>query len=252
MNALNDEQLDAELTRLPFPDRDRAFDDGLLHRYRRGELDDAGTARVEQLLLQSPNARSVLLESAHPVDDALIGRLESVVVPPSDEGTIATRVGLVAVAIALAASIVAWVMRPATPDFAPSMDITLMAGHVLDERDGDTRPVETPVFVPQARARFVLTALPGSIGGIPEVAAYRADENGRMVAVDAEVTRGETGVSVEGRAGALFGEAAGTRDLHLVLSAPGRTPSHARRTVDRARADACDTCWMTITAEIRP
>lgn len=252
MNALTDEQLDAELARLPFPDAERGFDDAQLHRYRRGELDEAATARVEQLLLASAQARSVLAEAAAPVDDALLKRLEAVTLPPADEATVATRVGLVAVAIALAASIVAWVMRPATPDFAPRMEIVRMAGQVQTVRSGDPTLPDTPAYVPDARVRLVLGPHSDNIGAMPEVSAYRIDRDENMVPLKARITRGETGVRIEGRAGDLFGESAGEHKLHLVFWQPGTARSLAGRSADDARAAVCGSCWMTITGEIRP
>ncbi len=253
MHALTDEQLDAELARLPFPDADRGFDDGLLHRYHRGELDEAATAKVEQLLLNSKQARSVLVEADAPVDPALLGRLEDLVVPPGEDGTVASRVGLVMVAIALAASVVAWVMRPATPDFAPRMEIARMTGHVQDVRSGDAPAVpERPRFVPDARVRMVLSPHADNIGGIPEVAAYRIDRDQSMIQVKARITLGETGVRVEGRAGDLFGEAAGAARLHLVFWQQGTARNLHGRGADDAQAAVCGSCWMTVTAEIEP
>lgn len=253
MHALTDEQLDAELTRLPFPDADRGFDDGLLHRYRRGELDEAATAKVEQLLLNSKQARAVLAEAATPVDPALLSRLEDVVVPAGEDGTVASRVGLVMVAIALAASVVAWVMRPATPDFAPRMEMARMTGHVQDVRSGDGPAVPAkPHFLVDARVRMVLSPHADNIGGIPDVAAYRIDDDQNMVHVKARITIGETGVRVEGRAGDLFGETAGPSKLHLVFWQQGTARNLHGRSADDAQAAVCGSCWMTVDAEIEP
>jgi len=252
MNALTDEQLDAELARLPFADADRGFDDALLHRYRRGELDDTATAKIEQTLLQSRRARGVLAEASRPVDDALMGRLEAVIVPPSDEGTVATRVGLVTVTIALAASVVAWVMRPATPDFAPRLEVARMAGHVQDVRSGDDSLPEKPAYVPDARVKLVLSPHDDNIGELPEVSTYRVDRDGNIIRVESKVTRGETGIRIEGRAGDLFGEAAGDYALHLAFWPPGASRNLSGRSADDARAAVCGSCWMTLNAEIKP
>lgn len=252
MNALTDEQLDAELARLPFPDSERPFDDGLLHRYRQGQLDEAATARVEQLLLQSGRARAVLAEAAAPVDEALLKRLEAIAVPPAEEATVATRVGLVAVAIALAASVVAWVTRPATPDFAPRMELVRMSGQVQDVRSGDGALPAKPIYVPDARVKLVIGPHGDNIGALPEVAAYHIDRDENMVPVRARITRGETGVRIEGRAGTLFGEAPGDYELHLVFWPPGTARNLIGRSADDARAAVCGSCWMTIDGEIRP
>lgn len=253
MNSLTDAQLDAELAHMPFPDTDRVFDDALLARYRRGDLDEANTARVEQVLLQSAQARAVLAASTAPVDDALLGRLEAIVVPPaSDEGTIANRVGIVAVAIALAASIVAWVMRPVTPDFAPRMELATVSGQIKAVRSGED-PTAGPLrFVPDARVKMLLGPLDGNAGGIPQVSAYRIGADDRMVPVRVRVTRGKSGVRLEGRAGDIFGEDPGERRIYLVFSPPDDTQSLARHSVDDALSSLCGSCWMTVTAEIVP
>lgn len=252
MNPLTDAQLDAELARMPFPDVDRSFDDAQFARYRRGDLDEANTARVEQILLQSAQARAVLAEQIAPVDDALLGRLEAIVVPPSEEGTIANRVGIVTVAIALAASVVAWVMRPATPDFAPRMEIASVSGQIKAVRSGDDASAGPLRFVPDARVKLMLGPLEDHTGGVPQVSAWRVGPDDRLRPVDVRVTQGRSAVRVEGRAGDLFGEAAGTARLHLALSAPDESPRLTRRSVDDARAALCESCWMTITAEIVP
>ena len=252
MHALTDEQLDAELGRLPIPDGERPFDDGLLHRYRRGELDEPGVARVEETLLSNRHARSVLGAAAEPVDPARYGRLEELVVPPGEDRTVATRVGLVMVAIALAASVVAWVMRPATPDFAPRMEIARMAGHVQAVRAGDDSVPEKPRFVRDARVKLVLSPHSDNIGGMPDVAAYRIDRDQNMALVDARITPGETGIRLEGRAGDLFGEETGPAKLHLVFWQKGSARNLHGTGADDAQAAVCGSCWMTITAEIEP
>lgn len=255
MTPLTDEQLDASLAQMPFPDVDREFDDGLLHRYRHGELDEATASRVERLLLESPRARAVLAEAARPVDEHLLLRLEPIVTTRTDEGSIANRLGIVAVAIALAASVVAVVMRPVAPDFAPRLGLTSVAGQVQEVRSGDLDglPDSTPQFVPDAQMKLVLRPLEGNAGGIPDIAIYRIGPDGRLVRVtEATLTPGPGGVRITGRAGDVLGGQPGTRRLHLVLSPPGEPPAIVGRTPDEARGGVCSSCWLTIDAELLP
>lgn len=254
MNPDTDEGLDAMLRALPYPDSDRVFDDALLHRYRRGELDEQSKARVEQLLLDSPRARAVLAEAIHPVDEALIERLEKVVAPAESASSTVTRWGFAAVAVALAASLLALVLRPTRHDFAPQYGVAAVGGRVQDVRDapeaglGGVGPLR---FVPDGRVKIVLQPQAGHSGGTPEATVFRVGDDGRLMAVqNVGIERGQGGIRIQGRARDLLGGGFGSRRLHVVFTPDGEQPVVSGRTPDEARAAVCETCWLTIDAEL--
>lgn len=256
MNPDTDEGLDAMLSALPYPDVDRVFDDALLHRYRRGELDEASRARVEQLLLDSPRARAVLVEASHPVDEALIERLERVVAPAETSSSSVTRWGFVAVAVALAASVLALVIRPPEHPFAPQYTVAAVGGRVQDVRgapglDSGLGKVGPLRFLTDGRVKIVLQPQAGHSGGTPQVAVFRVGDDGKLLQVQhAGIERGEGGIRIQGRASDLLGPGLGSRRLHVVFSPEGEHPAVAGRAPDEARAAVCETCWLTIDAEL--
>lgn len=256
MDALTDAQLEGELNRLPYPEVDRDFDDAVLHRYRRGDLDEAEIVQMEKLLLDSPRARAVLAESARTVDPALLQSLESVVTPAGASGTVAPRVGLVAVVVALAASVLALVLRPTDPGFAPRLGISDVAGHVKDTRAADAPAeertlVDTPQYVPDGQLEIVLRAREGNAGGIPDVTLYRVGPDGRLVAAPGEVRSGNAGLRIEARAGDMLGETPGIRRLHMVLSSSEEErPDMTGKSPEEGRALVCKSCWMTLDIEM--
>lgn len=254
MNPDTDEGIDAMLSALPYPDVDRAFDDALLHRYRRGELDEAGRVRVEQILLDSPRARAVLVEASHPVDEALLARLERVVAPEAEASSSVTRWGFVAVAVALAASVLGVVLRPTKPEFAPLYGVAAVGGRVQDVREG----IDTALghggplrFLPDGRVKIVLQPQAGHSGGTPQATVFRVGDDGRLVPVDkVAIERGQGGIRIQGRARDLLGPGLGTRRLHVVFTPEGEQPPVAGRSPDEGRAAVCETCWLSIDAEL--
>lgn len=251
-----DEGLDAMLSALPYPDVDRGFDDALLHRYRRGELDDAERNRVEQLLLDSPQARAVLAEAARPVDDALISRLERVVEPDRGPNPNVTRWGFIAVAAALVASVVGLVLRPSTPDFAPTYGVVKVGGTIKEIRDENGMEpglglVEPLLFTPDGRLELLLQPLEGHAGGTPTTTVLYAGDDGLLVpSTGVEIERGSGGIRIKGRAGDLLGPGVGSRRLHIVFSPDGTRPDVDGRLPSEAREDVCSDCWLTLDAEL--
>ncbi len=256
MNADTDEGLDAMLSALPYPDIDRGFDDALLHRYRRGELDDDGRAKVEQLLLDSPRARAVLAEAARPVDEALLSRLERVVSPNDNTNPTVTRWGFIAVAAALVASVVGLMLRPSTPDFAPAYGVATVGGTIKEVRDenglepglGLIGPLR---FTPDGRLEVLLQPLEGHSGGTPSVHVFHVDADGRLVPVhDVGIDRGPGGIRIQGKASDLLGDGLGPRQMHVVFTPEGTPSEVAGRPASAAREEVCADCWLTLDAEL--
>lgn len=256
MNTDTDEGLDAMLSALPYPDIDRGFDDALLHRYRRGELDEDERAKVEQLLLDSPRARAVLSEATRPVDEALLNRLERVVSPNANANPTVTRWGFIAVAAALVASVVGLMLRPSTPDFAPAYGVAQVGGTVKEVRDenglepglGLVGPLR---FTPDGRVELLLQPLEGHSGGTPAVHVFQVDEDGRLApASNVGVERGPGGIRIRGKASDLMGEGLGTRQIHVVFTPDGTPSDVAGRVASEAREEACADCWLTLDAEL--
>lgn len=157
------------------------IDDGLLIRFRRGELDDATAASVAGRLARDPAARALLVaqaEAERGSDAMTVARVMSRQRPAGRRGWLAAGA---AVAVALAAALALFVMRPTAPQFA----LDGPYGGVAESRGEET---VSRTFVPGNRLQLFarpdapLATPPGCLGVVQAA-------DGRETAVDRRFVR---------------------------------------------------------------
>jgi hypothetical protein len=233
MSAPEDEQIDALLRGLPWPDRE--LDDATVERVAAADaLDD----ELEALLAQSGELRELWAQRDQPVSPLLLKRMEKMAPQRRRTGLIA---GIVlAAAILIGVGVTVLNRGPDLPEYAVEL-----GGTAKLTRSNSEAPVRA-VFRPESRVRITLR--PSTrVDGAPKLGVFMA-EDGRLIRIDdrGRIEAEPGGVFIFSAKGhALFGPTSGRFTVYVAIDAD--PAEFVGQTVDAARADAGR--WQTIDVE---